>query len=437
MANYNNDLRESLRTRPPRKAAMIVYLGLLLIGLAAIWAYFARLEEVTRGDGRVIPSRQIQVVQAPERGIVRAQFAREGDVVDKGQVLVRLEDTGFAAQLGEVQQRHAVLYVRAQRLFAEATGEPLDFTGFKGDQTSQSFRGLVSEARLVFDARKKQLKGEVGLLQAQSKQRDHEHLQLLAEKNKLEASIKLLAREVEINQALFKRKVLPEIEFLRLQRQLSDLQGTLAVTNANILRAESAHLEAQARVDNARQTFVTRAQEELTLTLSELAVTRETLLAAQNRAKRTDLRAPVKGIVNNIKISTIGAVVQPGETIMELVPLEDTLLIEAQIRPQDIAFLRPGQAVTVKITAYDFSIYGGLEGKLERISADTTKDEQGNSFFKVTVRTTKNYLESETKHLPIIPGMVASIDILTGDKTVLEYLLKPINKVRTEALRER
>ncbi|WP_068310109.1 HlyD family type I secretion periplasmic adaptor subunit [Polycladidibacter hongkongensis] len=437
--NYATDLRDALRTRPPRAASRILYLGLLLLGSALLWASMAELEEVTRGEGRVVPSRQLQVVQAPERSIVLAINAQEGQVVDQGDVLVQVEDTLFAAQLGEVEQRYSSLNARVFRLQAEATGQLPDFAaaGEQAKKQPELYRGFLAAEEQVFLARQQQLSNDLAVLQAQANQRTQERRQLIAERDKLNASISLLAREVEINSELFKRKVLPEIEFLRLQRQLSEMQGQLAITQASILRAKSGLDEASERLRSARSNFATRAREELSAAQAERAIATETLQAAQDRAKRTELRSPVHGIINHVKISTIGAVVQPGEALIELVPLEDTLLIEAQVRPQDIAFLHPGQPVTVKITAYDYSTYGGLKGTLERISADSNKDEQGNSYFKLLVRTEKNYLESETERLPIIPGMVASIDILTGKNTVLGYLLKPINKVRTEALRER
>ncbi|MGH0000395.1 HlyD family type I secretion periplasmic adaptor subunit [Pseudovibrio ascidiaceicola] len=431
--DYATDIRASLQTRPPRAATRVILIVFVALAAGITWASQAELEEVTRGEGRVVPSSQIQIVQAPEKGIVKSLLVEEGQIVQKGDVVVRVDDTGFSSQLGELQQRQWSLLARAERLMAEASGVPLELSG----ELTINAPGHTFEEEQVYLARNLQLTSEISLLKNQRLQREQELEELLAEKRKTAVTMETLAREVEINERLFKRKVLPEIEFLRLKRQLDEAQGSLEVLNASIRRVTSAGQEAEERIANAKTVFHAKARQELAAARAELAVINETIKAARDKVQRTDLEAPVYGVVNQLNISTIGAVVQPGEPLVEIVPLEDTLLIEAQISPQDVAFLRPGQEVTVKITAYDYSIYGGLKGKLERIAADSTKDEQGNRFFKVNVRTDKNYLGTETDPLPIIPGMVASIDVLTGFKTVLDYILKPINKVRSEALRER
>lgn len=431
--DYATDIRVALQTRPPRYTTNIIRIGLLLFVVGLIWAAFAELEEVTRGDGRVVPSRQIQVVQSPEKGIVKDILIEEGNIVEAGQILVRVDDTDFSSQLGEITQRRWAYLAKITRLEAETTDVALNFD----PALAAAVPVLVAGETNVYNSKKWRLENERAVLRSQSSQREQELQELLAKQRKLQAVVKIMTREVEINENLFNRKVLPEIEFLRLQRQLSEMKGELDVTSSSILRASAAKDEAAERFRNVRSTFLAEAQQELTTARGEMAVIEESIKAAYDRVRRTDLQAPVRGIVNKLNITTIGAVVQPGENIVEIVPLEDTLLIEAQIRPQDVAFLSPGQKAIIKITAYDFSIYGGLDGKLERISADTTEDEKGNRFFRIMVRTDKNYLGKETNPLPIIPGMVASIDILTGQKSVLDYLLKPIKKVRDEALRER
>jgi len=431
--NYANDIRDVIQTRPPRYTTNVVRIGLVLLVVGLAWAYFATLEEVTRGDGRVIPSRQIQVVQAPDTGIVEKIFVREGDIVEEGQVLIEIDDTTFSSQLGEIRQRQWALMAKIARLQAEADQKTLAFP----ELISKAVPGLIAEEENVYRDKQTSLENELSVLRNQSSQREQEYQELLAKEQKLEAVIEIMAREVEINQRLFERKVLPEIEFLRLQRQLKESEGELAITRASLQRALAAKEEARERSRNAVSTFVSEARQQLAEARGELAVINESLKGAADRVRRTELVSPVKGIINKLNITTIGAVVQPAADLVEIVPLEDTLLIEAQIRPKDVAFLHPDQKAQVKITAYDYSVYGGLEGRLERISADTTEDEEGNRFFRVMIRTDKNYLGSDTNPLPIIPGMVASVDILTGEKTVLDYILKPIKKVRDEALRER
>lgn len=431
--NYAHDIRDIIQTKPPRYTTNVIRIGLVLFIVMLAWAYFATLEEVTRGDGRVVPSRQIQVVQAPERGIVEKIFVQEGDIVDEGQPLIEIDDTTFSSQLGEIRQRRWALMARVARLDSEADQQPLAFP----EELAQETPGLIREEENVYQDKKASLDNELRVLQNQSLQREQEYQELLAKQVKLETVTEIMEREVEIKQSLYERKVLPEIEFLQLQRQLKESEGELAITKASVKRALAAREEANERSSSAIATFVSEASQELAEARGELAVINETLRGAADRVRRTELVSPVKGIINKLNITTIGAVVQPAADLVEIVPLEDTLLIEAQIRPKDVAFLHPGQKAQVKITAYDSSIYGGLEGNLERISADTTEDEEGNRFFRVMIRTDKNYLGPDTEPLPIIPGMVASIDILTGEKTVLDYILKPIKKVRDEALRER
>jgi len=431
--NYANDIRDIIQTRPPRYTTNVIRIGLVLFVVLLVWAYFATLEEVTRGDGRIVPSRQIQVVQAPDTGIVEKILVREGDIIEEGQPLIEIDDTTFSSQLGEIRQRRFALMARIARLQAEADRTELAFP----EMLSKAVPGLIAEEQNVFRDKKTSLENELSVLRNQASQKEQEYQELLASKTKLESVIEIMKREVEINQRLFERKVLPEIEFLRLQRQLKESEGELEITKASVKRAQAAKEEASERSRNAVSTFVSEARQQLAEARGELAVINESMKGAADRVRRTELVSPVKGIINKLNITTIGAVVQPGADLVEIVPLEDTLLIEAQIRPKDVAFLHPGQTAQVKITAYDYSVYGGLEGKLERISADTTEDEEGNRFFRVMIRTDKNYLGSDTDPLPIIPGMVASVDILTGEKTVLDYILKPIKKVRDQALRER
>lgn len=431
--NYANDIRDVIQTKPPRYTTNVIRIALILFVVALAWAYFATLEEVTRGDGRVVPSRQIQVVQAPEPGIVEKIFVREGDVVEEGQPLIEIDDTTFSSQLGEIRQRRWALMARVARLDSEADEKPLAFP----QELATEAPRLIAEEENVYLDKKARLENELRVLKNQASQREQEYQELLAKQDKLESVIEIMKREVEIKQSLYERRVLPEIEFLQLQRQLTESEGELAITKASVQRALAAKEEARERSGSAVAEFVSEASQQLAESRGELAVIEESLRGAADKVRRTELVSPVKGIINKLNITTIGAVVQPAADLVEIVPLEDTLLIEARIRPKDVAFLHPGQKAQVKITAYDFSVYGGLEGNLERISADTTEDEEGNRFFRVMIRTDKNYLGSDTEPLPIIPGMVASIDILTGEKTVLDYILKPIKKVRDEALRER
>lgn len=322
---FANQVRAAAELKTPRTARMLLAAAILLLVTGATWAHFAILDEVKRGQGRVIPSRQMQVLQSLEGGLIEAIDVQEGDTVQKGQVLARINSTKFSADLGEVR----------------------------------------------------------------------------AKRDAAANSLKLLSREVELTRRLYEQKVVPEIEMLRLQRQASDLAGQIAVYD-------------------------------------------ETIKSAEDRVRRTELRSPVYGIINKVNVTTVGAVVQSGANLMDIVPLDDTLLVEARLKPQDIAFIRPGQDAVVKLTAYDSSVFGSLKGKVERISADTiieerskSGDERPESFYRVVVRTDKNYLGTQENPLPIIPGMVATVEVLTGRKSVLDYLVKPARMLADEALRER
>ena len=266
-------------------------------------------------------------------------------------------------------------------------------------------------------------------------QRQQELTELQTRQAQLERSYKLAAQELELMQSV--GAGVPKGDRLRLERQVNDLQGDLEQGRLAVPRAQTALREAGQKIANAYSTFRAEAQRDLNAHEAELAGLKEVVLAGEDRVRRTEVRSPVHGTVKTLKVTTIGGVVQPGADLVELVPLEDTLLVEAQVRPADIAFISPGQAAMVKLTAYDYSIYGGLEGAVEDISADTIKNERGESFYRVRVRTDRNFLGSEARPLRIIPGMTAQVSILTGRKTVLDYLLKPLLKARHEAMTER
>jgi adhesin transport system membrane fusion protein len=411
---FANDVRAAVELRTPRTSRMLLAATLTLMVVALIWAHFAVLDEVKRGGGRVVPSRQIQVVQSLEGGIVGAIGVHEGDIVQQGQVLARIDDTKFASELGEVKERRNAMAARVARLESELKGvaKP-EFP----DELRQAAPAAVQTETSVFNTQVKKLADDLDVLNQQE--------------TRLTDTLALLGREVDLTKKLYDQKVVPEIEWLRLARQATDMKGQLA--------------EVKSRKSNATAAFRAQADEDLAKSRGDLAVLEENIKSAQDRVRRADLKSPVYGIVNKINVTTIGAVVQPGASLMEIVPLEDTLLVEGRIRPQDIAFIRPDQDAVVKISAYDSNVYGHLNGKVERISADTiadeksanNKDEKAETFYRVMVRTDTNHLGSPEHPLPIIPGMVATVEVLTGHKTVLDYLIKPARLLREEALRER
>ncbi len=408
----------------------------LLAGIGAfiLWAWQAEIEEITSGQGRVIPSGSVQIVQTLEGGIVREINVSEGQLVEKGQALVKIDDTSFSSKLGELSKQEAALIAERFRLEAEAAlADELDFPSSFEEEN----RINVLAERGVFLSRKRQLMNELEVLANRLSQRKFELSELAAQEQKLETSLAPMQKEAELTRRMATRGVVPEIEVLRLESRLAEMVGDLQINRAAQPRVEATIVEAEKLIETTRNNYTTRARERLAKLEAELAVIQESIKAATDRVVRSQLNSPVNGVVNSLAISTIGAVVQPGSAIAEVVPVDEGLLIEARIRPQDVAFISPNQKASVKLTAYDYLIYGDLEGSVTRIGADTKTDEEGEEYFEVIVRTDQDFLGSPENRLPIIPGMVASVDIQTGQNTVLSYLLKPVLRAQNEAFRER
>ena len=397
------------------------------------WASWATLDEVTRGEGKVIPSSQVQVVQNLEGGIVAAIEAHEGDVVDQGQVLLRIDNVRAASDLRENRQRYLALLGALARLHAEVEDTAISFP----PEVLADAPEVAANERALYDARQQDLQSELAILRSQADQREQELTELRTHLEQLTRSLALAQQELDITAPLAANRVVSKIDFLRLQRQVNDLEGELDAARLSVPRVESAVGEAHRRIEERQLKFRADAQRELNTTQAEATPLAEVIKAAADRVKRTEVRSPVRGTIKRLLVNTVGGVIQPGQNLVEIVPLEDNLLIEAKVRPADIGFLHPGQAAMVKVTAYDFSIYGGLKGVVEDISADTISDDKGESFYRVRVRTHDTALEKAGEPLPITPGMTAQVDILTGQKTVMDYLLKPILKAKQRALRER
>jgi len=422
-----------LEKKTPFFSHLILWLSLTLLLSAVIWAHHAEIDEVTRGVGKVIPSRQVQVVQNLEGGIISEILIQEGDIVDAGQILLRIDDTRFASSYREGQLKSSAMQAKIARLTAEANGQTFRLPSHL-DKTQ---RELFANERALAQSRQQTLEANISILNQQKNQKKQEIDELKSREQQVQQNYALAQKELNITTPLVEKGVMSEIELLRLQREVSRLKGELETTRLNIPRVRSAITEADKKIAELKINFRTQALTELNDIKAELAQVSEVIRVDENRVRRTAVRSPVKGTVKQIKVNTIGGVIQPGMDLVEIVPLEDSLLVEAQIRPSDIAFLHPGQEVTVKVTAYDFSIFGGLKAYLEHISADSITNERGDAFFLIRVRTQRNYLGTKAQPLPIIPGMTVTVDILTGKKTLLTYLLKPIKKAQQLALRER
>lgn len=417
----------------PRVVRLTIWTLLGFVAFLGIWAHYAEIDEVTRGEGKAIPSSKLQKVQNLEGGIVSELFVREGQVVEIGAPLLRLDPTRFESNVGETDADRNAMQLRVERLSAEVDDRPL----VVADALRAAAPAQAASEEALYLSRRQQLNNEVGGLEQQLVQRRQELQEFISKQAQFRNSLQLLRQEIGISEPLVAEGAISRVEVLRLRRAEVETRGQLDATTLAIPRAESAIKEVEQKIAETRSRFRSEALAQLNEARTDLNKAEATGKALEDRVKRTLVTSPVRGIVKQLLVNTIGGVIQPGSDLVEIVPLDDTLLVEARIRPQDIAFLHPGQRAMVKFTAYDFTIYGGLEAELEQIGADTVTDEDGNSFYLIKLRTRKSHLGSDEKPLLIIPGMVASVDIMTGKKSILSYLLKPIIRARAEALRER
>lgn len=432
-ADLITDIRVSLLAQSPRGGSIILWIILILFFCALAWANVAEVEEVTRASGKVVPSRQLQVVQNLEGGIVSEIMMSVGDVVEKGQLLLRIDEKRFSGPYRESRFNYLALKAQVARLQSETNNTPFILP----EEVVKEAPEVGIREKELFESRKDEHEETLGMLQAQSMQREQEITELKAKIAELSRTHRLLKREIDMTRPLIKSGAVSEVEYLRLQRQDSEMQGQLTASQLALPRTISKLQEANRKIIEEKLKFSNSAKKELNDAYAKLEGLSATTSTLADRLDRTAVVSPVRGIVNQIFINTVGGVIQPGMNLIEIVPLEDTLLVEAKVKPSDIAFISPNLKATVKFTAYDFTMYGGLEAKVEYISADSIVDKQGNSFYLVNVRTTKNYLGTKDSPLPIIPGMIASVDILTGKKSILTYLMKPIFRAQSLALRER
>ncbi|MGI9277200.1 MAG: HlyD family type I secretion periplasmic adaptor subunit [Endozoicomonas sp.] len=428
---YMPDTSAAIMIQSPRGGRALIYLCVLTVLAFIVWAGFAGLDEMARGSGKVVPSSRVQIIQNLEGGIISDIFVSEGDRVSSGQPLLQLDNTRFLSQFRESQVEHKNLKVTACRLRSEIEGGELLFS----DEVRDQPEAITRETELC-NNRRQALDTEQNIAREKINQSRQELTEMKSRQHHLSNSLQLAKRELELTQPLAKQGAVSEVELLRLQQRVNELAGDLAGAKLAVPRLESGLEAAQQRLQELTLDFRQKAMQELKENGIRMAQLDEHLTALHDRVERTLVRSPVEGTVKKINQNTLGGVVQPGMELMEVVPLQDQLLVEAQVRPKDIAFLRLELPAIVKVTAYDFAIYGSLKGVVEHISADTIQDESGQSFYIVRVRTEKSHLGSPDKPLPIIPGMQTSVDILTGKKSVLDYLLKPIIRARQTAMRE-
>lgn len=417
-----------------KKSAPLMLWGIgITLLILIIWASFGEIDEITRGEGKIIPSTKLQVVEHLEGGIIQKILVHEGDIVNKGQLLLRIDSTVAQARYQEGRTLYYRYLVAVTRLRAQIDGKDFKVPSEVLEKAPKE----AEDAMTLYKAHLESLQNEVSIATQEVEQKQQELNELLNRGEELQKQLALTEDKIKIIAPLVEKKLEPEIALTDLKIRQSEIRQEAGAIPAKRARATAALEQAQQRLKQVPIKFKAENLNELKEASNRLASAQQDFTSEGDRYSRTEVRSPVRGIVKQLLVTTVGGVVKPGDDLIEIVPLEDTLLIEAHVSPRDIAFLRPGLPASIKITAYDYSIYGDLRGELLRVSADSITDQKGNTFYKAYLRTNGTILSKAKKPLPIIPGMVASVDILTGKKTVMDYLLKPILKVRERALRER
>lgn len=393
-----------------------------------IWAGFAQVDEITRGQGKVIPSSQAQLVQPSEPSVIADILVRSGERVEQGQVLVRLDDSTDSSELGQLEAENARLSVRAQRLEGEAQGSAMGCAA--GSVCAEEQR--LQRARLA-TARSRET-----ALGAAVEQRRRDLREAEATADSLEESVRLSQEQVGMLEPLAAQGIVPQTELLTARRELVDVRGRLSAARQAAARASASIREAQADLQASRLDFRQQALDERSEVETRIAVNEESIRGASARRDRNELRAPTTGIVNNLQVTTEGGFVGAGDTIMQIVPIGDRLLVEARISPRDIGFVAVGDPANVKVTAYDFATYGGLPGSVVEISADSIYDEvEREAYYRVLIETERSYVEKDGQQFAIVPGMITDVEIITGAKSILAYLLRPVTRALDNALSER
>ena len=439
--HFVNSLYGQSNEETPYNMNILLYVigvGFLIL---IIWASFSEIDELARGQGKVIPANKIQTIQNLDGGTVSEILIQEGDHISKEQPLMKIDTIRFEASLEENQEMYNSLLAKNIRLKEE--------TAYKVGQ--QKIESLVFPIQLkgnnytfledkLFKTRIQELENSLKTLRLQLSQKEQELQELYSKEEQLKRSLSLISQQKDAIDKMVKNGSKSNVELLKMEHTYNETKGDLDATTLSIPRSKFAIEESKSKIEEKLSQFKSEASKELQTVEADLKKIEARLVSDNDKLNKTIVRSPVDGIVKLIHINTIGGVVKSGDNLVEIVPDSDILIIETKIDPKDIAFINPSQKAIIKITAYDFGIYGGLEGKIVEISADTIVDKEskdGKSYYRVLVKTDKNYLERKGKKLPIIPGMVATVDIVTGKKTILDFLLKPILKVKQDSLHER
>ncbi|PTQ07465.1 secretion protein HlyD [Sphingomonas oleivorans] len=419
--------------RQDRGASLLLYVIAAMILVTLLWAALAKVDKVTRGEGKIIPSGQVQTIQSLEGGILRHILVREGQVVAKGQALLEIDPTLLRSDLDRSQQKQAALRARIARLTAEAEGRALVLPA----DLPADAAALAATETALHSERQAKRQADLNVLENQLRQRAQELGEAQAQLAAAEESLALLGRQIGLIEPLVRKRFEPQTTLIELERQRAEQSGKRNQARLAIPRLQAAIAETRSQIAAKTADDRGEALAELNSATAELGELSSELPAAQNRVERTMIRSPVRGVVNRVLLTTVSGVAKPGEALIQVVPLDDTLLVEALIRPEDIAFLRPGQPARVRLTAYNFTRYGSLDARLVNIGADAIEmPKTGELRYRVQVRTRGALMDADNKPLPVIPGMVAEVDILNGKRSVLSYLIEPVIRVKSKAFRE-
>ena len=429
---YMQSLSAAVVKRSPKHMMMVVSLIGAVVFVALLWMGWAEIDVVVRGTGKVIPARQIQIIQSLEGGIISEILVQEGDLVENSQPLLKISDVAFSSSFEENRLSYYELRAKSARLKAEAFTEEF----VRDAEVEAASSALLNSEEGLFESNRQQLRQTLSIYEEQVSQQESTLEEAQSKHRQLEKSLKLMQKEVKIKAALVERRIISEVEYLQLQQREAEMEGELDGVRISIPRIRSTVEEGRRKLEQVRLDFSNKAKLELNEVMSEISRIAETQTNLEDRVSRTTLRSPVKGIVQKLYVNTIGGVVTPGSEILAIIPRDDNLLVEVRLKPADIAYIIEGQETRLKFTAYDFAIYGSLKGLVSFVSADTVTDDEGVSYYVARVRPTRSYLGQKSQPMPIKVGMASEVDIITDKKTILAYLLKPISRGLDRALQE-